>query len=76
MWDDPTWATFQDLARAAPGWEDTMDRLDIRWILLSPDLFGRDLLAAALVSPRWEVAGRDGVSVLLCRRPGPGGLPP
>ena len=68
IYDDATWQRYLDLAAANPGWEATLDDLDVRLLLLSPQLQGAMLLRAARTSPAWEVVQEDANGALLRRR--------
>ena len=55
---------YLDVVQLRPGWEDVIQRHDVRWILVGPDL-----PAAALprLDPSWSEAARDPAAVLLAR---------
>jgi len=67
IWSDEVWSEFESISAAEPGWDDALDRREVRFLLLSHSYHGAGLLPAAKASERWELLAEDPTGALLVR---------
>lgn len=67
IFPDDLWRQYLDVANAEPGWDDVLDRHEVRFAILERKFDARLLLAIA-ASPRWEQIYADDLGLVYRRK--------